>query len=346
MTLRFAILGTGFWARYQLAGWRELEGVECVALYNRTRARAEVLAHEFGVPAVYDDAGELLRREAVDFVDVITHVDAHSEFVRLAAAHSVPVICQKPMAPDLATARQMVEACEAAGVPFLVHENWRWQYPIRQLKKALEEGGAGPPFRAHVLYASSFPVFDNQPFLKEEEQFILADMGSHILDVARFLFGEARSLYCQTRRVNPGIRGEDVATVTMEMGDGVTVVCSLSYASRFEHERFPETYVFVECERGAVELGPDFWIRVTTKDGTVSRRHAPPRYAWADPSHDVVHSSIVACNADLLRALRGVGPAETTGVDNFETVRLVFGAYESARERRVVSLTDYEEVTS
>ncbi len=34
MNLRFAILGTGFWARYQLAGWRELAGVECVALYN------------------------------------------------------------------------------------------------------------------------------------------------------------------------------------------------------------------------------------------------------------------------------------------------------------------------
>jgi predicted dehydrogenase len=61
-TLRFAIAGTGFWSRFQLAAWRELKGAECVALYNRTRGKAEALAREFGIPAVYDDAGEMLRR--------------------------------------------------------------------------------------------------------------------------------------------------------------------------------------------------------------------------------------------------------------------------------------------
>ena len=45
--LRFAIFGTGFWSRYQLAGWRELPGVRCVALFNRTRAKAEALGRAF-----------------------------------------------------------------------------------------------------------------------------------------------------------------------------------------------------------------------------------------------------------------------------------------------------------
>jgi predicted dehydrogenase len=57
--LRFAIIGTGFWARYQLAAWRELSGARCVALCNRTRARAEALAREFDVAAVYEDAEEM-----------------------------------------------------------------------------------------------------------------------------------------------------------------------------------------------------------------------------------------------------------------------------------------------
>ena len=43
MALRFAIFGTGFWSRFQLAAWQELEGVECVAFYNRTRSTAEAL---------------------------------------------------------------------------------------------------------------------------------------------------------------------------------------------------------------------------------------------------------------------------------------------------------------
>ena len=52
--LRFAILGTGFWARYQLAGWRELPGARCVAVWNRTRAKAQALADEFGIATVYN----------------------------------------------------------------------------------------------------------------------------------------------------------------------------------------------------------------------------------------------------------------------------------------------------
>lgn len=329
-TLKFAVMGCGFWSRYQIHGWREVGGVELVALYNRTRSKAEALAESFGVPRVYDDPEALFRNETLDFVDIITDPTTHAHFVKMAAKHGVSVICQKPMAPDLETAEDMVRTCREAGVRFLIHENWRWQYPIRKLKDVLDSGRLGRPFRARLVFSTSFPVFDNQPFLRELEQFIITDIGSHILDTARFLFGEARRLYCQTSRVNPSIRGEDVATVMMEMGDGVTVVCDMSYASRLEHERFPQTYITVECEEGSVELGPDYWVRVTTEDGTHSKRHAPPRYSWADPEYDVVHSSIVPCNANLLHALRTGARAETEGDDNIRTMRLVFGAYESA----------------
>lgn len=85
--LRFAIFGTGFWARYQLAAWRELKGVECVALYNRTRSKAEELGREFGLTAIYDDPEKLLADEQIDFVDIITDVDSHARLTRLAASH-------------------------------------------------------------------------------------------------------------------------------------------------------------------------------------------------------------------------------------------------------------------
>ncbi|MDP9351801.1 MAG: Gfo/Idh/MocA family oxidoreductase [Chloroflexota bacterium] len=127
--LRFAILGTGYWARYQLAAWREIGSAECVAPYNRTRSRAEAIAAEVGVPHVYDDPKRLLAETRLDFVDVITSVDAHAPMVRLAAAHGLPVICQKPMATSLEEAQEMVRVTEGARVPFFVHEKWRWQTP-------------------------------------------------------------------------------------------------------------------------------------------------------------------------------------------------------------------------
>ena len=336
--MTMAILGTGFWARYQLAAWRELPGVKCVALYNRTLPKAERLAREFEVPAVYGEAEELLRRERPDFIDIITDVDTHSRFVHLAAAHRVPVICQKPMAPSLEEAERMVATCQAAGVPFLVHENWRWQTPLRTLRQLLDTDPIGRVFRARVTYANSFPVFDNQPFLKTLEQFILTDIGTHVLDATRMLFGEAESLWCRITRVHPEIRGEDVATVMLGMRSGATVTCEMSYASRVEHDRFPETYVFIEGDRGSVELGPDYWLRVTTEHGTQSRRVPPPHYAWADPRYDLSQSAGVACHANLLAALRGEAPAETTGEDNLKTLRLVFGCYTSAATGAVVKI--------
>ena len=110
-------------------------------------------------------------------------------------------------------------------------------------------------------------------------------MGSHVLDVARFLFGEAEAVHCRTARVHAHIQGEDVATVVLHMRSGATVVVELGYpGTPYERERFPETFVFVEGEKGSVELAGDFWIRTTTAEGTLARRHPPPRFAWADPA--------------------------------------------------------------
>jgi predicted dehydrogenase len=335
--LRFALLGAGFWARYQLSAWRELAGAECVALYNRTRSKAEALGREMGIGAVYDDAEELLRREDVDFLDVVTDPSTHARFVLLAVAHRKPVICQKPMASDLATAERMVSACRESGIPLLVHENWRWQAPIRALKALLDEGRLGRVFRARLTMVSGFELFANQPFLAELEQFVLTDMGSHVLDVARFLFGEAEAVHCRTARVHADIRGEDVATVVLHMRSGATVVVELGYpGTPYERERFPETFAFVEGERGSAELAGDYWIRTTTAQGTLAGRHPPPRFEWADPRYDVVHASGVPCNENLLAALRGEGSAETTGEDNLRTLHLVFAAYESAASGQVV----------
>lgn len=337
--LRFAIFGAGFWSRFQLAAWQELSGARCVAIYNRTRSKAEALARQFGVPAVHDDAEDLLLQERPDFIDVITDVETHAPFVWLCAKYNIPVICQKPLAPSLRVAEKMVQTCRQAGVPLFVHENFRWQAPIRQLKRVLEQGDIGAPFRARIDMISGFPVFQNQPFLRELEQFILTDLGTHVLDVARFLFGEASSVYCQTRQVHKNIKGEDVATVLMEMGGQTTVLCQMAYAeNHLERECFPETLVFVEGDKGSVELAPDYSIRVTTQKGTHAKRYPPSRYAWADPAYDVVHASIVPCHTNLLRALQGLEPAETTGEDNLKTLRLVFSAYDSARTGRVCHL--------
>ena len=164
--LRFAITGAGFWAGFQLAAWREFDHVECVAICDLARERAEALAGRFGVTATYCDAAKMMRDERLDFVDVIADTSAHSELVLLASEYRLPVICQKPMAVSLAEAERMTRSCRAAGNPFFIHENWRWQRPIREVHQELLAGSVGRVFRARLQFSSSFPVFDNQPFIK------------------------------------------------------------------------------------------------------------------------------------------------------------------------------------
>jgi hypothetical protein len=121
------------------------------------------------------------------------------------------------------------------------------------------------------------------------------------------------------------------------MKSGATVTVELAYAENYlEQDRFPETCILAEATRGSAELALDYWVRVTTRDGTHIRRCPPPHYTWADPRYDVVHSSIVPCQANLLGHLRGEAQGETTGEDNLKTLRLYYGAYESAARGEVI----------
>lgn len=342
--LRLAIFGAGFWVPYQLSGWQEVGGVTFAAIYNRSRAKAEALARRFGIPAVYDDPEKLLLEVRPDAVDNITEVGGHKALSLLCARHHVPCICQKPMASTLEDAGEMVAAFSRANTPFFVHENWRWQSTMMALRRVLKSGVIGIPFRAQLSMVSGFDCWANQPALRDLEQFILTDLGVHLLDVARVLFGEASTVYCQTHRtLFPEVRGENVATVLLRMGEARTsVVVELGYAKTpleaGVREAFPQTRAFMEGPKGSIELAADYILRVTTSEGTHVTRHPPPRYAWADPRYDIAHASIVPCLKDLLGALRGETPGETTGYDNVRTLELVFGAYESAKRDEVIQV--------
>jgi predicted dehydrogenase len=342
--LKFAVFGCGFWSKFQIGAWSEIEGVELVALYNRTLSKAQALADLFHVASVYDDAEALLQKEKIDFVEIITDVDTHAKFTELAVKHGVKnIICQKPMAPSYEEAKRMVSICREAGANLFIHENYRWQAPIRRFKDIIDSGVIGRPFKARVSFLSGFPVFENQPFLAELDHFILTDMGSHILDVTRYLFGEAETLWCQTRSINPGIKGEDLATVTLNMKNKMPVYCEMSYASIVEHDSFSTVHILVEGEKGSITLGPAFEIRTTTQQKTVSEIVKFPSYPWADPDYIVNHESGIPLCRNILAAILKKDKAENTGEDNFETVKLVWACYQSAANGKLIRLDEFNQ---
>jgi D-apiose dehydrogenase len=334
--LRGGLVGCGFFGRNHLHAWNEVSGARIAAVCDMDRDRAQAYAGEFGIEGVFADAEEMLRDGGLDFVDIVAQPPSHRPLVEVAARHGVPAICQKPLAPTLEDARAMVAACRDAGIRFMVHENFRWQTPMRVLKEAAAE--IGEPFFGRVYWRTAFDVYTDQPYLAEDPRFIIMDMGVHLLDLARFFLGEAEALYCRTHRVNPRVRGEDVATVMLRMRSGATGLVEMSYASKLEEELFPQTLIDLEGSHGTSRLGRDFRVTTVTEAGVTHRDAAPRHLPWSNPLIAHIQESVAAIQQHWTDCLREDREPETSGEDNLRTLELVFGAYESAETGRLVEI--------
>jgi predicted dehydrogenase len=329
--LRCAVIGTGFWGEFQIAAWCELPGVRIAAVCDRNQYRASQVANRFGVPRVYGEARELLRAESLDFVDIAVGPEFHEELVLLAAEHRNAVICQKPMALDYAACERMVRTCRAAGIMFLVHENYRWQTRFRRVKELLTAGRIGRPFRAHIQFSlGDLGFYDRQPYLYTQPHFALFDMGPHLLDLPRFFFGEPSRLFAQEFKVHPRFAGEDILSVMLSY-ERLSCHCELSW-------RTTGYNVFIEGDQGTVTCQSDGRLVLQTAEGETTEQVTAPTYAWADPRYGFAHPSIVATNQNLLAALRGEGVAETTGEDNLKTMRLIDLTLQSIRSQQAMSV--------
>lgn len=339
MALKGAVIGCGFFAQNQLQAWRDIAGVEIVAICDRDETRLRESAEAFGIARSYADAEEMFAQGGFDFVDIATTVASHRALVERAAQAGVHVICQKPFAPNMADARAMVTAVEAAGKILMVHENFRWQSAIREALHVVQSGAIGTPFFGRVSFRSGYDVFSGQPYLAEGKRFIIEDLGIHILDIARAFFGDVAQLSATTRRINPAIKGEDVATMLLTHENGVTSVVDCSYATKRQPETFPQSLLEIDGTQGTLRLDVGYRLAVQTH-GEVLRDVSPPLLPWAQmPWHNIQESVLLIQQhfVDCLAA--GIQP-ETSGADNLKTLALVEAAYLSAAEGRAVRLSE------
>jgi len=113
MTLRIGIIGAGRNTRSKhLPGFQKIDGVEVTAVCNRTRESGQMVAEEFGIPAVCDDWKELVERDDVDALCVGTWPNMHCETTLAALKAGKHVLTEARMAMNLAEARQMLAAAQ------------------------------------------------------------------------------------------------------------------------------------------------------------------------------------------------------------------------------------------
>jgi D-apiose dehydrogenase len=278
----------------------------------------------------------MLVRERPDFVDIITPPETHLELVTRAAARGVAVVCQKPLAPSWEESLRVVETARAAGIRFVVHENWRWQPWYREMKRRLDAGDLGELFSISVTMRvgdgwSDDAYLSRQPFFRTYPRLLIYETGVHYLDTFRFLGGEVESVYARLQRRNPVIFGEDAGQVVVAFRGGATAILD---ASRYNEAvssdpRYTFGTVRLDGSRGHIEL--DLEGNLTFKPLGQAQRPIGYVHERVGFAGDCVH----AFQRHVTDRLLDGAPFESTGEDYLNTVALVEACYRSAETGQV-----------
>lgn len=337
--LRGVALGAGYFSRFQYEAWTRIPEVEMTAIYNRTEQKARAMMDQFGIPRYYGDWKEMIAQEQPDFVDIITPPETHEEMCEFAARKGVHIICQKPLAPTYEASRRIVETAQAAGVRFMVHENWRWQPWYRKIKEIQRAGTIGAFTHAHFLMRmgdgwGENAYLDRQPFFRDYPRLLIYETGVHFIDTFRYLFGEVAQVYANLRRLNPVIKGEETGQVFLKFAGGETAILD---ANRYNEVESPSPrYTFGQLRIDAMggHLAMDTESNIRLK-------------ALGQPGRDVEYERRnVNFGGDCVYRLQrhfvdcmytGAG-FESSGDDYLKTLRVVDAVYESSDSGQVVPL--------
>jgi predicted dehydrogenase len=166
-----------------------------VAVAARSAEKVSDMAARFGYAAWYERWEDLVADPRVELLDNGGPNHLHAEPSIAAAKAGKHVICEKPLARNAAEAYRMLEAVRATGVKHMCGFNYRFLPAIRQAKQMVEEGRLGRILQLRARYLQSSLADPALPFRWRMDRElagsgVLGDLGSHIVDLARFLAGE------------------------------------------------------------------------------------------------------------------------------------------------------------
>src|SRR3954452_4983070 len=182
--LRISLVGAGMVRRHHLIAWANIaDQARIVAVADPSAENAARRADEFKIPQTYASAEAMLAGCELDAIDIAAPREMHAPLVRLAAQQRLPVLCQKPLAPNLQEATALAaEVKDQARL--MVHENWRFRGYYRDAAAWLREGRIGNVKQAQLTLLTSgvlpgpdglCPALERQPFMRRERRMLVAE---------------------------------------------------------------------------------------------------------------------------------------------------------------------------
>jgi len=329
--MRVALLGAGRIGRFHAAVLTGLPDVSEVLVADLDASRAAEAAAACGATAV--DSVEAAVA-AADALVIAAATGAHAELIRAGLARRLPIFCEKPLALSLDETIQVTHEVEAAGQPFQLGFQRRFDAGYRAARHLVADGGLG------TIYAFRLAGHDPAP---PHEAYIPAsggifrDFSIHDFDVIRWLLGrEVEEVYADgaVRAFEVFARYDDVdtAVATLRMDDGTIGVLTTARHDPLGYDIRAE--LFGARDSVSVGLGPSTPLR------SVEPGVPPPAGpAW----RDFINRFEAAYREELaafLPVARGEAPSPCVARDGLAALRVAEAATRSRREHRPVRLTE------
>jgi len=168
-----AIIGFGGMGQRHLKAYQKI-GIDIVAICDWYPDKVQSLLPEFPGDRIYGDYKEMLRKECVDIVSVVTNGPTHSDVAIQASNAGIPnILCEKPIATRLSDARQVIDTCNDNNTRLAVNHIRRWSQNYARLKAAIDEGLIGE--LRHLYFSCGSTGLGN--------------FAIHFFDTARYLTG-------------------------------------------------------------------------------------------------------------------------------------------------------------
>jgi predicted dehydrogenase len=265
--VKIAVAGGGYGAKVPLPVLSELDEFEPVAVWSRRAERAAELAGEHDLALGTDDVDELLAHPGLEAVHVATPVAMHAEVAIAAARRGLHVLCEKPLAMDLAQARDVAAAVDEAGVVCVVNYGRRFQQARERLLQRIAEVAGTPRMLSISLVFDDHAEPGSRPFTWVQDAALgggrLQGYGVHDLDLLVEAFGEIDSLAAATavgvreREAPDGtpqtVTAEDAYVILVRFRDGGLGQISLTATARHKRGDVIEVY----GSDGSVRLDAD-----------------------------------------------------------------------------------------
>ena len=198
-TIRIAVIGTGFGSAVHIPALAHVDGTEIVAVCSRRQERASRVAAQFDIPTASTDWRDVIDDPGVDAVVIATPPYLHHQMVIAAIEARKHVLCEKPLARNLAETRDMARLAEQAGVVAMVNHQMRYLPIRRRVKELIDEGYIGEPHGVSMIVFNSRladPEARRFDWLMESEKaggMLRAD-GSHHIDMLRWWIGDIHAV--------------------------------------------------------------------------------------------------------------------------------------------------------